>query len=213
MKRRRLPSPGARPCNQQHPWASSCFASRSQPRSWQPGPALQALKPRSISSRRPSDRRRAALLDDLGAASQIDHSCWVALGTLAVDTPTPLRVRPVPEGPDQRAPTRLAPGCTALASLTPGNEPNALARARRHCRRPDQTTNRRASAGEAGQALELSEPDRRGALRPGCSTIPRLDAAATGRLSLGWCATSRAADREAIAAWDGLARAQGRSEP
>ena len=96
---------------------------------------------------------------------------------------------------------------TALASLTPGNEPDALRKLDAIADDPDQQSEIAAQAlVEAGQALEgLSEPDQAEArYQKLLDKFPRLDAAATAGFRLGLVRYQRGADLDAISAWDGL---------
>src|SRR5207302_7619826 len=108
-----------------------------------------------------------------------------------------------PNGPDVPA-ARLY---RALASLTPGNEPNALRELDALADDPDQDSELAAQALlEAGQALEgLAEPDQAEArYQKLLDKFPRLDAAATAGFRLGLVRYARGADGDAIAAWDAL---------
>src|SRR5205823_3079753 len=108
-----------------------------------------------------------------------------------------------PNGPDAPS-ARLF---RALASLTPGNEPNALRELDSLADDPNQDSDTAAQALlEAGQALEsLSEPDQAEAhYLKLLDKFPRLDAAATAGFRLGLVRYVRGADADAVAAWDAL---------
>ena len=148
------------------------------------------------------------LLDDLGASSQIDPFVLGRARYFAVDyrnavTAFDAYLQDDPNGPDAPA-ARLY---RALASLTPGNEPNALRELDALADDPNQDTEIAAQAlVEAGQALEgLSEPDQAEIrYQKLLDRFPRLDAAATAGFRLGLVRYQRHADSDAIAAWDGL---------
>ena len=174
-----------------------------------PDAALQALK--TALDQFPSASTTAdalRLLDELGAANQIDPFVLGRARYFAVDyrnavTAFDQYLQADPNGPDVPA-ARLY---KALASLTPGNEPNALRELDALADDPDQETEIAAQAlVEAGQALEgLSEPDQAEArYQKLIDKLPRLDAAATAGFRLGLVRYVRGADNEAIAAWDAL---------
>jgi soluble lytic murein transglycosylase len=148
------------------------------------------------------------LLDDLGAAGQIDPFVLGRARYFAVDYRNAVSafeqyLRLEPDGPDAPS-ARLY---RALASLTPGNEPNALRELDALAADPNQDTEIAAQAlVEAGQALEsLSEPDQAEVrYQELLDTFPRLDAAATAGFRLGLVRFMRGADADAITAWDGL---------
>jgi soluble lytic murein transglycosylase len=148
------------------------------------------------------------LLDDLGAANQIDPFVLGRARYFAVDFRNAVSafdqyLKQDPNGPD----VPNAHLYRALASLTPGNEPNALRELDAIADNPDQETEIAAQAlVEAGQALEgLSEPDQAATrYQRLLDRFPRLDAAATASFRLGLVRYVRGADNEAIAAWDGL---------
>ena len=148
------------------------------------------------------------LLDELGAAGDIDPFVLGRARYLAVDyrnavTAFDRYLEVDPNGPDAPS-ARLY---TALASLTPGNEPNALRKLDAIADDPDQQSEIAAQAlVEAGQALEgLSEPDQAEArYQKLLDKFPRLDAAATAGFRLGLLRYVRGADLDAIGAWDGL---------
>jgi soluble lytic murein transglycosylase len=148
------------------------------------------------------------LLDDLGAAGEIDPFVLGRARYFAIDyrnavTAFDQYLKSDPDGPDAPA-ARLYRG---LASLTPGNEPNALRELDAIADDPDQDSELAAQALlEAGQALEgLSEPDQAEArYQKLLDTFPRLDAAATAGFRLGLVRYVRGADSPAIAAWDAL---------
>lgn len=148
------------------------------------------------------------LLDELGAASDIDPYVLGRARYLAVDyrnavTAFDQYLTTDPTGPDAPSARLYA----ALASLTPGNEPNALRQLDGIASDPDQQSEIAAQALlEAGQALEgLSEPDQAEArYQRLLDTFPGLDAAATAGFRLGLLRYVRGADVEAIGAWDGL---------
>ncbi|HET6318785.1 MAG TPA: transglycosylase SLT domain-containing protein, partial [Chloroflexota bacterium] len=104
-------------------------------------------------------------------------------------------------GPDATA-ARLY---RALASLTPGNEPNALRELDGIADDPNQDSELAAQALlEAGQALEgLSEPGQAEVrYQRVLDSFPKLDAAATAAFRLGLIRYVRMADADAVAAWD-----------
>ncbi|HEV7663519.1 MAG TPA: tetratricopeptide repeat protein, partial [Chloroflexota bacterium] len=148
------------------------------------------------------------LLDELGAANEIDPFVLGRARYFAVDyrnavTAFERYLSVDPNGPDVPA-ARLY---RALASLTPGNEPNALRELDAIANDPDQETEIAAQAlVEAGQALEgLGLPDQaEGRYQKLLDTFPRLDAAATAAFRLGLVRFARGADNEAIGAWDTL---------
>ncbi|MCA1644853.1 MAG: transglycosylase SLT domain-containing protein [Chloroflexi bacterium] len=172
-----------------------------------PDAAVQALK--TALDRFPSATTTAdalRLLDELGAAGQIDPFILGQARYFAVDyrnavTAFDQYLRADPNGPD--VPTaRLF---RALANLTPGNEPNALRELDAIADDPDQDTEIAAQALlEAGQALEaLSEPDQAEArYQKLLDKFPRLDAAATAGFRLGLVRYVRAAESDALAAWE-----------
>jgi soluble lytic murein transglycosylase len=148
------------------------------------------------------------LLDDLGAANQIDPYVLGRARYFAVDFRNAVSafdqyLKQDPNGPDVPN-ARLY---RALASLTPGNEPNALRELDAIADDPSQETEIAAQAlVEAGQALEgLSEPDQAETrYQRLLDKFPRLDAAATAGFRLGLVRYVRGADADAIAAWDSL---------
>ncbi len=148
------------------------------------------------------------LLDELGAANQLDPFVLGRARYFAVDyrnavTAFDRYLASQPDGPD--APTaRLY---RALASLTPGNEPNALRELDALADDPNQDSDIAAQGLlEAGQALEsLSEPDQSEVrYQKLLDRFPRLDAAATAGFRLGLVRYERGADTDAISAWEGL---------
>jgi len=153
------------------------------------------------------------LLDDLGAAGEIDPFVLGRARYFAVDyrnavTAFDRYLAADPNGPDVPA-ARLY---RALASLTPGNEPNALRELDALADDPDQDSEIAAQALlEAGQALEgLSEPDQAETrYQKLLDKFPRLDAAATAGFRLGLVRYARGADADAIAAWDALLARRG----
>ena len=153
-----------------------------------PDSAIQALK--TALDQFPSATTTAdalRLLDDLGAADQIDPFVLGRARYFAVDYRNAVSafdqyLKVDPDGPDAPS-ARLY---RALASLTPGNEPNALRELDALAADPNQDTEIAAQALlEAGQALEgLSEPDQAEVrYQTLLDTFPRLDAAATRGLS------------------------------
>lgn len=148
------------------------------------------------------------LLDDLGADAEIDPFVLGRARYFAVDyrnavTAFDQYLTTDPSGPDVAA-ARLY---RALASLTPGNEPNALGELDAIAADPNQDSDIAAQALlEAGQALEgLSELDQaEGRYQKLLDTFPRLDAAATAGFRLGLVRYVRGADSNALAAWDAL---------
>ena len=174
-----------------------------------PDAALQALKTaldQFPSATTTPDALR--LLDGLGGASQVDPFVLGRARYFAVDYRNAVAafdqyLKTDPDGPDAPA-ARLF---RALASLTPGNEPNALRELDALADDPNQDTEIAAQAlVEAGQALEgLSEPDQAEVrYEKLLDRFPRLDAAATAAFRLGLVRYLRGADADAIAAWDGL---------
>src|SRR5439155_26458955 len=108
-----------------------------------------------------------------------------------------------PDGPDAPS-ARLF---KALASLTPGNEPNALRELDALADDPNQDSDVAAQALlEAGQALEsLNEPDQAEAhYQKLLDRFPRLDSAARAAFRLGLDRYVRGAYADAVSAWDGL---------
>jgi tetratricopeptide (TPR) repeat protein len=148
------------------------------------------------------------LLDELGAADQLDPFVLGRARYFAVDFRNAVSafsqyLQVDPNGPDASG-ARLY---RALASLVPGNEPNALRELDVIADDPTQETEIAAQALlEAGQALEgLSEPDQAEArYQRLLDRFPRLDAAATAGFRLGLARYVRGADTDAIAAWDAL---------
>jgi soluble lytic murein transglycosylase len=148
------------------------------------------------------------LLDELGAAGDIDPFVLGRARYFAVDYRNAVAafdryLASDPNGADAPS-ARLY---TALASLTPGNEPNALRLLDAIADDPDQQSDIAAQAlVEAGQALEaLSEPDQAEArYQKLLDRFPRLDAAATAAFRLGLVRYMRGADQDATRAWDNL---------
>jgi tetratricopeptide (TPR) repeat protein len=148
------------------------------------------------------------LLDELGAADQVDPFVLGRARYYAVDyrnavTAFDRSLQSDPDGPDAAS----AKLFRALASLTPGNEPNALKDLDALAADPNQDSDIAAQALlEAGQALEtLSEPDQAEAhYQKLLDTFPRLDAAATAGFRLGLVRFARGDDGSAIDAWNGL---------
>src|SRR5579859_338994 len=138
------------------------------------------------------------LLDELGAAADIDPYVLGRARYLAVDyrnavTAFDRYLATDPNGPDAPS-ARLY---VALASLTPGNEPNALRQLDAIADDPAQQSEIAAQAlVEAGQALEgLSESDAAEArYQKLLDKFPRLDAAATASFRLGLLRYVRGAD-------------------
>src|SRR5207302_687109 len=174
-----------------------------------PNAAVQALKTALDQFPAASTTADALrLLDELGAADQIDPFVLGRARYFAVDyrnavTAFDQYLTSEPDGPD--APS--AHLYKALASLTPGNEPNALRDLDALAEDPNQDTDIAAQALlEAGQALEsLSEPDQAEVRYARLlAKFPRLDAAAMAGFRLGLVHYVRGADADAVAAWGGL---------
>jgi soluble lytic murein transglycosylase len=174
-----------------------------------PEAALQALKTaldQFPSASTTPDALR--LLDELQAADQVDPFVLGRARYFAVDYRNAVNafdryLQSDPDGPDVPS-ARLY---RALASLTPGNEPNALRELDSLADDPNQDSDIAAQALlEAGQALEgLSEPDQAEAhYQKLLQKFPRLDAAATAGFRLGLVRYVRGADDDAIGAWDAL---------
>jgi soluble lytic murein transglycosylase len=179
-----------------------------------PDAALQALKTALDQFPNASTTPDALrLLDQLQAADQVDPFVLGRARYFALDYRNAVSafdryLQSDPDGPDVPS-ARLY---RALASLTPGNEPNALRELDSLADDPNQDSDIAAQALlEAGQALEgLSEPDQAEAhyLRL-LQKFPRLDAAATAGFRLGLVRYARGADAEAIDAWDALIARRG----
>ena len=174
-----------------------------------PDAALQALKTALDQFPTASTTADALrLLDELHAADQVDPFVLGRARYYAVDyhnavTAFDRSLRADPNGPDAPS-ARLF---RALASLTPGNEPNALHDLDTLANDPNQDSDIAAQALlEAGQALEgLSEPDQAEAhYLTLLNRFPRLDPAATAGFRLGLLRYLRGDDADALAAWDGL---------
>jgi soluble lytic murein transglycosylase len=148
------------------------------------------------------------LVDELQAADEVDPFILGRARYFAVDyrnavTAFDRYLQAEPDGPDATA-ARLY---KALASLTPGNEPNALRELDAIADDPNQDSELAAQAlVEGGQALEgLSESDQAEVrYQRLLERFPRLDASATAAFRLGLVRYVRGADSEAVAAWDGL---------
>ena len=148
------------------------------------------------------------LLDDLQAADQVDPFVLGRARYYAVDyrnavTAFDQYLQSDPSGPDAPS-ARLF---RALASLTPGNEPNALKELDGLADDANLDSDLAAQALlNAGEALEsLSEPDQAEAhYQKLLDKFPRLDAAATAGFRLGLVRYVRGANAEAIDAWNGL---------
>ncbi|HET6320024.1 MAG TPA: hypothetical protein VFG86_26505, partial [Chloroflexota bacterium] len=146
------------------------------------------------------------LLDDLGAADEVDAFVLGKARYFAVDYRNAVSafdryLQAEPNGPDATA-ARLY---RALASLTPGNEPNALRELDAIADDPNQDSELSAQALlEAGQALEgLSEPGQAEVrYQRLLDRFPRLDAAEPAAFRLGLIRYVRQADADAVAAWD-----------
>jgi len=153
------------------------------------------------------------LLDELDAAGEVDPYILGRARYFAADFRNAVRafdhyLQADPNGPDAPS-ARLY---RALASLSPGNEPNALRELDRIAEDPDQETEIAAQALlEAGQALEgLAESDQAETrYQRLIDRFPRLDAAATAAFRLGLARFVRGADSEALAAWDALLTRRG----
>jgi soluble lytic murein transglycosylase len=146
------------------------------------------------------------LLDEFGATGEIDPYVLGKARYFALDYRNAVAaldesLHANPDGPD--AP--LARLYRALASLTPGNEPNALRELDVIADDPNQDTDIAAQALlQAGQALEsLAQPDQ-AELRYErlVQKFPALDAAATAGFRLGLARFVRGADSEALSTWD-----------
>jgi peptidoglycan lytic transglycosylase len=148
------------------------------------------------------------LLDELGAANEIDPFVVGRARYFAVDYRNAVSafdryLQVDPNGPD----VPLARLYRALASLTPGNESNALRELDAIADDPGQESEIAAQAlVEAGQALEsLSEADQAEVRYVRLlERFPRLDAAAVAGFRLGLVRYVRGADDDAVAAWDSL---------
>ncbi|MGI9148811.1 MAG: tetratricopeptide repeat protein [Chloroflexota bacterium] len=174
-----------------------------------PDAAVQALKTALDQFPQASTTGDALrLLDELGAASDVDSFVLGRARYLTLDYRNAVNafghyLEVDPTGPDVPSARLYA----ALASLTPGNEPNALRQLDAIADDPDQQSEIAAQAlVEAGQALEgLSEPDQAEArYQKLLVKFPHLDVAATAGFRLGLVRYVRGADMEAISAWDGL---------
>ncbi|MBV9543041.1 MAG: tetratricopeptide repeat protein, partial [Chloroflexi bacterium] len=148
------------------------------------------------------------LLDELGAANEIDAYVLGRARYSAVDYRNAVAafdayLQANPDGPDAPS-ARLY---RSLASLTPGNEPNALRELDAIADDPSQDSELAAQAlVEAGQVLDgLAEPDQaEQRYAKLLDKFPRLDAAATASFRLGLDRYIRGADADAVAAWDTL---------
>ncbi|HEY3058544.1 MAG TPA: tetratricopeptide repeat protein [Chloroflexota bacterium] len=148
------------------------------------------------------------LLDELGAADEVDPFVLGRARYFAVDYRNAVSafdkyLQLDPNGPD----VPLARLYRGLASLTPGNEPNALRELDAIADDPNQESEIAAQAlVEAGQALEgLSESDQAEVRYERLlQRFPRLDAAAVAGFRLGLARYVRGADSDALAAWDAL---------
>jgi soluble lytic murein transglycosylase len=179
-----------------------------------PDAALQALKTAldqfPTATTAPDALR---LLDELGAADQVDPYVLGRARYFAVDyrnavTAFQRYLQIDPNGPDAPS-ARLY---IALASLTPGNEPNALRELDTLADDPNQDSDNAAQALlEGGQALEgLAQPDQAEAhYRKLLDKFPRLDRAATAAFRLGLVRYARGDDMGAIDAWTGLVARRG----
>lgn len=174
-----------------------------------PDAALQALKTALDQFPQASTTPDALrLLDELQAADQVDPFVLGRARYYAVDyrnavTAFDAYLQRDPNGPDAPS-ARLF---RALASLTPGNEPNALRDLDSLADDPTQDSDISAQALlEAGEALEnIYQPDQAEARYAKLlDRFPRLDAAATAGFRLGLVRYVRGANDEALAAWDGL---------
>ena len=148
------------------------------------------------------------LLDELQASDQVDPFVLGRARYYAVDYRNAVSafdqyLKEDPNGPDAES----AKLFRALASLTPGNEPNALRDLDALADDPSQDSDIASQAlFEAGQALEsLNEPDQAEAhYQKLLDKFPRLDAAATAGFRLGLVRYVRGDLAGAIGAWDGL---------
>ena len=174
-----------------------------------PDQAIQALKTaldQFPSASTTPDALR--LLDDLQASDQIDPFVLGRARYYAVDYRNAVSafdqyLKQDPNGPDAES-ARLFRG---LASLTPGNEPNALRDLDALADDPNQDSDIASQALlNAGEALEgLSEPDQAEAhYQKLLDKFPRLDAAATAGFRLGLLRFVGGDFAGAVAAWDGL---------
>jgi soluble lytic murein transglycosylase len=171
-----------------------------------PDAALQALKTALDQFPNASTTPDALrLLDELQAADQVDPFVLGRARYFAVDYRNAVSafdryLQSEPDGPDAPS-ARLY---RALASLTPGNEPNALRELDSLADDSNQDSDIAAQALlEAGQALEgLSEPDAAEThYLKLLQKFPRLDAAATAGFRLGLVRYVRGDDAGAIDAW------------
>ena len=148
------------------------------------------------------------LLDELQASDQVDPFVLGRARYYAVDyrnavTAFDTYLKDDPNGPDADS-ARLFRG---LASLTPGNEPNALRDLDALADDPNQDSDIASQALlNAGEALEsLSEPDQAEAhYQKLLDRFPHLDAAATAGFRLGLLQFVGGDSAAAIDAWDSL---------
>src|SRR5215207_4485083 len=148
------------------------------------------------------------LLDELDAAGEIDPYILGRARYFAADFRNAVNAFDAyleldPNGPDAPS-ARLF---RALASLSPGNEHNALRELDRIADDPDQETEIAAQALlEAGQALEglAASAEAESRYQRLIDRFPRLDAAAVAGFRLGLARYVRGADAEALVAWDAL---------
>ncbi len=151
------------------------------------------------------------LLDDLDAADDVDpfvlgKARYFALDYRNAVTAFDRYLQAEPDGPDAPA----AGMYRALASLTPGNEPNALRELDAIADDPSQDSELAAQALlEAGKALEriyagdeAEQAETR--YQRLLDRFPKLDAAAEAAFRLGLIRYVRKADADAVAAWDVL---------
>ncbi len=148
------------------------------------------------------------LLDELQATDKVDPFVLGRARYYAVDyrnavTAFDQYLQSDPNGPDAPS-ARLY---RALASLTPGNEPNALGELDALADDPNQDSDTASQALlAAGEALEgLNDPAEAEAhYQKLLDKFPRLDPAATAGFRLGLVRYVRGDDAAAIAAWDDL---------